>query len=76
MAIPHRPYIELQRAHLDAAGAGWPALAAWPPLPKVHYDELLSRSGTKVYAQKRTVAARPDPPKDGRFWHCNNRPEG
>lgn len=67
----HGPYFELEKRHLNLA-----AFNAYPPRPLVHYIEHLSASGAKLYEQLRTVAERPNPPKEGRFWVANDRPEG
>ena len=67
----HGPYFELERRHLRLE-----AFAAEPPKELLHYIERYSASGAKLYEQLRTVESRPNPPKEGRYWCANDRPEG
>lgn len=67
----HGPYFELERSQVVLEN-----FAAETPKQLVHYVERYSHEGAKLYEQTRTVADRPNPPKEGRYWHANNRAEG
>jgi hypothetical protein len=57
----HGPYFELSLAQveIDSFAAG--------EAEKEHYTEKFSEEGAKLYVQKKTVADRPNPPKEGRW---------
>eukprot|EP00941_MAST-03F_sp_MAST-3F-sp1_P002814 g2814.t1 len=66
----HGPYFECHpnQVNFEAFGNGY---------EREKYVEYFSKSlSTKLYLQKETVKDRPNPPKDGRWWVCNNRSEG
>jgi len=67
----HGPYFELERSQITLEN-----FAAETPKKLFHYVERYSAAGAKLYEQLRTVGDRPNPPKEGRYWHANNRPVG
>ena len=67
----HGPYVELSNQQVL-----WGAFPLQKPKPDyAFYDERFSQGGdTMIYLQKKYVASKKNPPKDGK-WSCNNNRE-
>lgn len=60
-----------EKQHIVAGAFGAAAVST-----KEHYREWFSPGMAKLYEQTQTVGRKPNPPREGRFWVCNDRPEG
>jgi len=69
----HGPYVEFSSHQIC-----WSTFPNFFEKPEFsYYDECYTADGlTMLYAQKRHVMGKPNPPQSGDWSHSNNRPEG